>query len=242
MFIQNRIGLIESVESMLNQERRMEQSTNNLANVNTAGYKKENTAFSEMLFTAASGGQRVGKAIKIITDHAQGSTETTGNPLDLAIAGDGYFKIQTAGGIRYTRAGEFTRDSQGQLTTPNGDPVLGLGGPVMINGQNFQIQPNGEVFVDGQLANRLDVVTVDNKALLEKEGRNLYRLIGNGQEIAAEQATVKQGVVEKSNVNTVLEMTEMISLQRDYEAQQKLIRTIDDIDVEAIRKVGSLTP
>ena len=242
MFIQNRIGLIESVESMLNQERRMEQSTNNLANVNTAGYKKENTAFSEMLFTAASGQQRVGKAIRITTNHAQGTTENTGNPLDLAITGDGYFKIQTAGGIRYTRAGEFTRDNQGQLTTPNGDPVLGLGGPIIINGKDIQISGSGEVIVDGQATNRLDVVTFNNKALLEKEGRNLFRLTGNGQEIAADQAVVRQGEVEKSNVNTVLEMTEMISLQRDYEAQQKLIRTIDDLDVEAIRKVGSLTP
>lgn len=241
MYIQNRLGLIENIESMLAQERRLEQTSNNLANVNTSGYKKENTAFQEMLFTAASGHQRVGKAIKIITDHAQGSTELTGNPLDLALTGDGFFKIQTAGGIRYTRAGEFTRDNQNQLTTANGDPVLGQGGPIIINGNNIQIQPNGEVWVDGNLIDQLDVVTVNDKSLLEKEGRNLFRLIGNGQEVAT-QTGIQQGAVEKSNVNTVLEMSEMISLQRDYEAQQKLIHTIDGIDDLAIRKVGSLTP
>ena len=242
MFIQNRIGLIESVESMRAQERRLEQNTNNLANVNTAGYKKENTAFQEMLFTAANGRQRVGKAIKIITDHAQGSTETTGNPLDLAITGDGYFKIQTANGIRYTRAGEFTRNNQNQLTTAGGDPVLGLGGPIIIDGKDVQIKRTGEVFVDGNLTDQLDVVTVNDKALLEKEGRNLYRLIGNGQEVDAPQAAIQQGAVEESNVNTVLEMTEMISLKRDYESQQKMLRTLDEIDAKATTKVGSLTP
>ena len=241
MFIQNRIGLIESVESMRSQERRLEQNTNNLANVNTAGYKKENTAFQEMLFTAANGRQRVGKAIKVITDHTQGSTENTGNPLDLAITGDGYFKIQTGNGIRYTRAGEFTRDNQNQLTTQGGDPVLGLGGPIIIDGNDVQIKPTGEVFVDGNLTDQIDVVTVDNKALLEKEGRNLFRLTGNGQEVAT-QAAVQQGAVEESNVNTVLEMTEMISLRNDYESQQKIIRTIDEIDTKAATKVGSLTP
>ncbi len=241
MFIQNRIGLIESVESMLNQERRLEQTTNNIANVNTAGYKKENTAFHEMLFTAENGRQRVGKAIKLTTDQTQGSIETTGNPLDLAITGDGYFKIQTGNGIRYTRAGEFTRNNQNQLTTAGGDPVLGMGGPIIINGKDVQIQPTGEIFVDGQAADRLDIVTFNNKALLEKEGRNLLRLTGNGGEIAT-QASVRQGSVEKSNVNTVQEMTAMISLQRDYEAQQKMIRTIDEIDGQTVRKVGSLTP
>ncbi|MDH3360628.1 MAG: flagellar basal-body rod protein FlgF, partial [Desulfobulbaceae bacterium] len=81
----------------------------------------------------------------------------------------------------------------------------------------------------------------NDKALLEKEGRNLFRLIGNGQEIAAPQASIHQGAVEKSNINTVLEMTEMISLKRDYESQQKMIRTMDEVDDQAIRKVGSLT-
>ena len=242
MFIQNRIGLVESVEAMLNQERRLEQTTNNLANVNTTGYKKENTAFHEMLFTAENGHQRVGKAIRVITDHTQGTTETTGNPLDMAITGDGYFKIQTANGIRYTRSGEFTRNNQNQLTTADGDQVLGQGGPIMINGNNIQIQANGDVFVDGRSTNRLDIVTFNNKAFLEKEGRNLLRLTGNGAEAAAPQAVVRQGVIEKSNVNTVQEMTEMISVQRDYEAQQKLIRTIDEINGQAVRRVGSLTP
>lgn len=242
MFIQNRIGLIESVESMVNQERRLEQTTNNLANANTAGYKKENTAFHEMLFTAENGLPRVGKAIRITTDHSQGASETTGNPLDMAITGDGYFKIQTAGGIRYTRNGEFIRNNQNQLTTAAGDPVLGQGGPIVIDGNSVQIQANGDVIVDGQTVNRLDIVTFNSKALVEKEGRNLLRLTPNGAEIAAEQAIVRQGVVEKSNVNTVQEMTEMISLQRDYETQQKLIRTIDEIDGQTVRRVGSLTP
>ena len=99
MYIKNRLGLIESVETLMAQERRMDQVANNLANVDTNGFKKENVTFWEMLFTASDQRQRVGKAMKVITDHAQGTMELTGNPLDLAINGKGFFKVQTPRGI-----------------------------------------------------------------------------------------------------------------------------------------------
>jgi len=242
VFIQNRLGLTESIESMIAQERRLDQTANNLANADTVGYKKDKVTFWEMLFTASSGHERVGKAVKLSTDHSQGTAEQTGNPLDLYITGDGYFRVQTANGVRYTRAGNFTLNRDGQMVTPDGDPVLGQGGPVILTGNDIQIRRDGVIFMDGQEVNRLGLARFDNPADLEKEGRNLFRPTADTvQERPADQATIQQGFRESSNVNTVVEMTEMIDLQRAFETQQKMIVTMDEIDGQAVRKVGSLT-
>ena len=107
MYIQNRLGMTESTETMLAHEQRMNQISNNLANVDTSGYKKENITFWEMMFSAADKSPRVGKALKVITDHSQGSVESTGNALDFAINGDGFFKVQTPEGTRYSRNGNL---------------------------------------------------------------------------------------------------------------------------------------
>ncbi len=242
MFISNRLGLTESIESMIAQERRLDQTANNLANVDTVGYKKDEVTFWEMLFKASSGRDRVGKAVKVITDHSQGPANQTNNPLDLYINGDGYFRIQTANGVRYTRAGDFTLNRNGQLVTQDGDPVLSQGGPIVLRGNDIQVRRDGTIFVDGQETNRLGLVRFADPAALTKEGRNLFRPTdATVQALPATRATIQQGYLEESNVNTVTEMTEMIDLQRAFETQQKMIQAMDDIDSQAVRKVGSLT-
>ncbi|MBU0729632.1 MAG: flagellar basal-body rod protein FlgF [Proteobacteria bacterium] len=242
MYIQNRLGLIESVETMLRQENRLSQVANNLANVDTTGFKKENVTFWEMLYKASGNRHRVGKGAKIITDHQQGPTQLTGNPLDIAINGEGYFKIQTQRGMRYTRDGNFHKNSQGQVTTSNGDLLMGQGGAITIEGGIVTIDNQGSVYVDGNLADQLAIVTFADTNGLEKEGLNMYRTkSADVQEQTPEEYTLEQGYLEESNVNTVKEMTEMIELQRVFEAQQKVIRTIDEINDEAIRRVGKLT-
>ena len=241
MYINNRLGLTESTETMMAQEQRLNQVTNNLANVDTPGYKREDLTFWEMLFTANDDRNRVGKALKLLTNHEEGSVAATGNPLDFVINGNGFFSVQTPEGVRYTRAGSFNLNSEGQLMTPSGHLVLGEGGPITIQGNDVSLSSDGGLLVDGRDAGRLAIVTFSDFAGLEKEGLNLFRLTEEGQELAADNFTVKQGFVEKSNVNTVMEMTGMIDLHRAYETQQKLIRTIDEMDDEAIRKVGKLT-
>ncbi|MBA3002595.1 MAG: flagellar basal-body rod protein FlgF [Desulfurivibrio sp.] len=240
MFIHNRLGLLESVETLLNQEQRLNQITNNLANVDTPGFKKETVTFDEMLYQVNRTRQRVGKGLRTNTVHQQGVIQKTDAPFDLAISGDGFFKVQTPAGDRYTRAGNFQRNNEGLLITANGYPVLGEGGPITITGKKGDVAQDGTLFVDGTKIDRLASATVDPQAL-KKEGENLFRLMEGAVEEAPTNFQVMQGHLEKSNVNTVTEMTEMIDLYRAYEGQQKMIRAVDDLDDLAVRKVGSLT-
>ncbi len=241
MYIHNRLGLIESTETMLAHSRRLNQITNNLANVDTAGYKKEDITFWEMLYSTDNQGPRVGKALHDVTDMQPGVVKETGNTLDFALgAADGFFKIQTPAGVRYTRAGQFTTNNEGQLTTPNGDLVLGDGGPLLINGNNISVADDGNITVDGQLAGVLTVVTFADLRDLEKQGQNLFALTGAGQEEETQDPGVKQGFLEKSNVSTMKELTAMVDLNRAYETQQRVIRSIDDMDDKAINRVGRL--
>jgi flagellar basal-body rod protein FlgG len=241
MFIHNRLGMVESVETLLAQQQRLNQVTNNLANVDTAGYKKESVTFGEMLYNVSRDRQRVGKALNILTSHQQGMVQQTGNELDLAITGPGFFKIETPQGPRYTRAGNFELDVDGQLRMPNGGLVVGEGGPIVVKGNKVTIDRAGRVEVDGQRVNQLSIVTFANLRDLEKEGENLFRAKGTAAlEEAVENPDVKQGFIEKANVNTIKEMTELIDLHRAYEGQQKMIRAIDDIDNLAVSRVGRL--
>lgn len=240
MFINNRLGLLESTETLLAQEQRLNQVSNNLANVDTPGFKKENVTFWEMLYKANQNRQRVGKALRINTIQEQGVVQKTDNPLDVAISGDGFFKVQTPAGIRYTRAGNFQRNNIGQLVTPAGYPVVGDGGPIAIEGQKVDIAPDGRLFVDGAQVNTLAIATYEDPRDMIKEGENLFRLKDNAQEQVPLNFVLQQGHLEKSNVNTVTEMTEMIDLYRAYESQQKAIRAVDDLDDLAVRRVGSL--
>ncbi len=245
MYIQNRLGLIESTETMLAQTQRLNQITNNLANVDTPGYKKEDITFWEMLYTNNQDRQRVGKALKILTNHQEGSVKDTGNQLDFAISGNGFFKLQTPDGIRYSRAGNFLLNDEGQLINPDGYLVLGDGGPIVINsnidGNEVSVATDGSLTVDGENAGRFDIAAFENLADLEKQGTNLFRVKNEGaEEQPAENITVRQGFLETSNVSVISEMTGMIDLERAYEMQQKVIRSFTEIDSKAISTVGKL--
>ena len=242
MLVKNRLGMTEGVETMLAQERRLNQIANNMANVDTAGYKKEDITFWEMMFTAADSHPRVGKALKVVTDQAQGPAEETGNKLDFAIMGRGFFRVQTPNGIRYTRNGNFTLNGQGQLSTMEGYTVLGQGGPIILDSSDVQVGRDGTITSRGQVVNQLAVVDFDDLSALEKEGANMFRPKEQAVvERPVERLSIQQGFLEGANVNVVQEMIEMIDLQRNYQSQQKVIQTIDDINGQSISKVGILT-
>jgi len=242
MFVQNRLGLIEGVETMRAQEERMNQIANNLANVDTAGYKRENLTFWEMLHRTESRTMRVGKAMRLLTDFQQGQAKMTGNPLDVMIDGRAFFKVQTPQGIRYTRAGQFAVNATGQMVTPEGYQVLGTDGSILIEGKEVVIDGNGGVSVDGELVNQFDLVDISDLGALRKEGANLFRLQqGEGRELAPLGVQLIQGSIEGSNADVTHELTDMIDLQRNYEAQQKLVQAIDDVDGQAINQVGKLS-
>ncbi len=242
MFIQNRLGLIESTETMMAQSQRLNQISNNLANVDTPGYKREDITFWEMLYKTNEDRSRVGKALKILTNQQEGSAENTGNKFDFAISGDGFFKLQTPHGVRYSRAGNFNVNSQGQLVNPAGHLVLGTAGPIVVSGENISLSTDGRLQVDGVDAGQLDIATFADLTDIEKEGTNLFRpKEGAVGEVPAVNYTVRQGFVETSNVSLVSEMTTMLDLHRAYETQQKVIRTFDEIDGKAVNTVGKLT-
>lgn len=242
MFIKNRLGLTEGTETMLAQEQRLNQIANNLANVNTTGYKKKDVTFWEMMFKAADNRPRVGKALKVITDQQQGPAKQTDNPLDFAINGEGFFKIQTPNGIRYTRNGNFTLNSSGQLSTADGNLVLGDGGPIVLNSEKITVGRDGQISANGQIINKLSLVSFSDLNNLTMEGANLSKLKAGspGEELVA-NPNIQQGYLEGSNVNIIKGMTEMIDLQRAYQAQQKAIQTADELDQQSIAKVGNLT-
>ncbi len=221
------LQMIQPVQAGLLMERQFDMVSNHLANADTAGFKADILTFDEALRVRQS------------TDFSQGSLKTTGNTLDLALEGDGFFKIQTPGGVRYTRSGNFTLDSEGQLVDMNGYAVMGDSGPITIEGSEIIISETGEILVDNETVDTLKVVTFGSKDRLEKEGHSLFVYKGSpNEEITAEKATVKQGALEEANLNTVAEMAKMIEIMRSYQGVQKMIQTIDDIDGQAISQVG----
>jgi len=242
VFIKNNLGLLEGTETLLAQQQRLNQITNNIANVDTSGYKKDSVTFWEMLYGSGGGRQRVGKAMNIRTDHGQGAFINTNSPLDFAIGGQGFFKIQTPMGVRFTRDGNFTLNSARQLSTMDGSLVLGEGGPIVLTSANVQVGRDGLISADGETVGQLSLASFSSPNELIKEGPNRFKpkdpAVQAGPVL---EPNVLQGSLEESNVNVITEMTEMIDLQRAFQTQQKAIQTMDDIDGQAISRVGKLT-
>ncbi len=221
------LGMTRPVQGGLRQNLKLELISNNLANANTTGYKKDLISFDNMF-----------KA-QLTTDHSQGGIKTSNNKLDLALQGDGFFKIQSDNKIYYTRCGEFTLNSDSILSTSIGRPVLGKNGPITITGSDIQINSNGEIIVDSQLIDKLDIITFPEKNNLKKIGDSLFDYTGNpNDEIVSENIIVNQGQLETPNISVVTEMTKMITAHRMFETYQKMIQTIDEINGQAISEMG----
>lgn len=226
------LEMTRPVQGGLRQERKLEAVSNNLANVDTAGYKKDVISFDNRF-----------KAV-LSKDHSQGDVTETGNPFDLALGGPGFFKIETSEGIQYTRNGTFTLDGQGTLVDGNGNPVLGQGGAIVIDlaeaqGQDPHVNEAGEIMVNGDIVDTLDIVTFADLQKLEKTARNLYEYMGENQdEIIPDIIGVKQRAIEKSNVQVVDEMVKMIDFHRMFETFTKSMLTFDDIDNKVVNEVG----
>jgi flagellar basal-body rod protein FlgG len=218
-----------AVQGALRQEKRFEILANHMANSATTGFKAQVLSFDDMLQAHLS------------LDTSPGEMVPTGSPLDMALSGDGFFKIQTDQGVRYTRNGNFGLDDQGQLITSEGDLVLGEGGPITIDGEEVSINSAGEIDVDETIVGKLDIVNFNNTDLLKKTGNSLLVYEGPAtDEMTPEWLEVKQGQLEQSNVEVVKEMTEMIETNRYYESFQKLMQTIDELDAKVISDVGKV--
>lgn len=226
-------GIYTSTTGMVAEMDRENVIANNLANVDTVGFKKDNittTPFAELFLNAYSkrGVAPIGKlglgvqAVTRFVNFTEGPIQTTNNEADLAMRGDGMFAVQAQNGIRYMRAGNFVVDKDRFLVTTEGLKVLGQNGPVQLQEGDFQITESGEVIQNGQIINKL---LVYNTAGMEKEGDYLYT---SDNPVPAADFQIIQGAVEHSNVNTVYEMMQMITATRGYETNQKALTAHDD--------------
>ncbi len=230
------LGLLEALEGGRLLERRLNVAANNLANVDTPGFKKDVITFREVLMRKYPRGWRTFKEVTVKTDFQQGPVKFTGNPLDVAITGEGFFKVETPAGIAYTRAGNFRLDRERRLVTPEGYPVLADGAPIVVDpglakgglitlpNERFLINADGTISVDGTEVGRLDVVTFADLSVLQKRGENLFVAKEGAQEIPVENPGLRQGHLEQSNTDPLVEMVSLIEIQREFEAIQKGIQ------------------
>lgn len=248
----------------LTTEHRMAVIANNLANVNTHGYKADKLSFkdtmafyahdeireplancrSKPLFPEPKNMARARIGVSK-TDYSQGALHLTGDPLDVAIGGENaFFRVQTPTGEYLTREGHFVVNADGLLMTAQGYTVSGVGGDIIIppGTRNVVIGPTGQVTADNDLVGQIALVSVDNPKNLQKRGYNLYMPKDNinvdEADAYANGARLEQGFMEVSNVEVVSEMVQMIEVQRQFEAYQKVMQTADAIDRAANDKVG----
>jgi len=216
------------IDSCLIHQLRFETLSNNMANVNTTGFRKDTLSFDKQLAVVVSS-----------TDFTPGDLRHTGNQFDVALGTQGFFKIQTPKGIRYTRDGAFTLNKDGTLVTQSGDSVLGQSGPITINGKEISIKRDGQIIVDQNPVDKLSVVDFKQPRFLKKEGASRYVYNGEDQWIApAEEVDVQHKYIESSNVNPTEEIIQMIESMRAFESSQKAIQAIDQINSKMVNDLG----
>lgn len=236
-------------------ERQLDVIANNVANVNTAGYKADNSLFEEYLSSGAHEDNFVGSDRRIsfvqdrgtFRDFTQGAVEQTKNPLDVAIDGSAFLVVQTPAGERYTRDGGMQLNNVGQLVTVAGNPVLGTGGPIIFQptDHDINVTPDGTItVVEGNgrtdsIRGKLRLVSFPDAQKLLKEGLNLYTA-GEGSAQPDIKSTVRQGFIEKSNVNAVAEMSRMIEVSRAYTQIATLLQQQSDLHKAAIQQLADV--
>lgn len=237
-------GMIDAVRACLKEELRMDVITNNLSNAATVGYKKHRIAFQDAL-NGAQGADASAPPdpalVRTEVDLSPGDVRSTGNPLDLVIHGKGFFKVQTPEGVRYTRKGNFTLDTQGFLVTQQNHYVLGEGGPIQVPTGAISVDPLGAVHVNGEEQGQLDLVDFERPEVLEASGRGLFANPSGEPEIGLDfQSRIEQGYTEQSNVEVAEEMVNMIHSLRAFESYQKVIQVLDELNNRAINEVSRL--
>jgi flagellar basal-body rod protein FlgF len=214
---------------------------NNIANVSTNGFKSEHLYYAMKGKDAQEGARSDLGLTSIVMDFAQGTLQSTGNSLDIGIEGDGFFAIQQNDGTTtYTRNGSFVLNKNRELVTKSGQKVLGDSGSLIINGAQINIDGDGTIQVDGNLAGKIKIVSFANPGKLTRTAEGQYSDDGSAGLKKNDQYRVASGYLEGSNVNAMKEMVEMIDGHRSFEAYQKIIQTMSDLDKLSTTRIGRL--
>jgi flagellar basal-body rod protein FlgF len=259
-------GLIIAASGGIKQQSKLDILANNLANINNAGFKSDGVIFREIMppFKEDSSIEAGKNALlppndsnenvayvaidSIYTNHSQGVFNKTDNPLDMALEGEGFFQVETPQGQRYTRNGNFRLDTKNYLVTQDGNYILDT------NNQKIKIEDEGgqiDVGTDGTITvgkgfgnqpkGKIGLVKFEDPTVLAKEGNGLYKIMDNeANPIVADDIRLTQGSLERSNVNSIEEMTKMITTIRAFEAYQKIVQTLDEADDKAVNSIGRL--
>lgn len=261
-------GIFTALSGAMAQSQRLDTIANNIANANTAAFKKDQQTFYEYLSAAEKnpdviqvprvpastesfydmqGGDRgYVDSAGTFTNFSQGQLKQTGSTLDMALDGPGMFEVLSPQGLRFSRNGQFKVSQDGLLVSKEGFPVLkeGTGDPesrkISVDSRNLTVSKTGELFQSGSSIGRIAVSEVENNDGLQKIGNSLYAMKPNFamQPFPSSNTSVEQGFIELSNVNLVDEMTDMISASRSFETAQKAMKAYDQIDDKLVNQVG----
>ena len=239
-------GLYSARNGMMLLQDMVDNTTNNLTNANTTGFKKSlmvsmsevKTQRNDQALLVHSDKQWMGERV---TDWEQGSLVETGNSMDVALEGNGFMKVETPDGVRYTRSGSLTRNGMGEVTTLQGFKVLDeTDNPIVVEGSRFSVGSSGEVSSDKGVAGKIGVVDFEDRKQLKSEDRNVWN-VEDADQANAQPATgfrMRQGFVEASNVNIVESMVDLIRFQRNYELDQKAVQSEDETLQKAVNEIG----
>lgn len=257
--------LTTTLQAMHHDMVRMERIALNLANALTPGYKRDVVSVAGMARTstaptqtfqslveatpAQSASVAPAAPLRIVTDSRPGALRSTGQPLDLALTGPGYFEVQTSEGAAYTRQGTFRMDDRGRLVTAQGYPVMGVGGEIVLPNAAPSVDENGQIFdrsipgvTDRTPVAQIKVARFERDVTLQKLGNGLLDLKGPGAlTVETGRAGVRQGFLESSNVSSMEEMVQMIQTTRHFESMQKVALSYDEMIGTAVRKLGELS-
>lgn len=234
-------GIYTSATGMVAEMDRQNTVANNLANVDTVGFKRDNVVqqpFAEIMINAYSkqtlkniGPLGLGvQAVTEFCDFTNGNIVTTDNPQDLAIEGLGLFAVETNSGVKYTRAGNFVIDKDNYLVTKDGYNVLGQNGPIRVEG-SFTVNQEGEIMQEGTAVDRLQIF---DEAGMKKAGETLF--VNDNPQMATKFRVI-QGALERSNVNSIREMIQMINITRTYDTNQRALMAHDETLGKAVNEL-----
>lgn len=226
-------GILNTARTLSYWARRQDVTANNVANANTDAFKGD-----RLVARQVAGMESPVPARDL--DLQQGAFRETGRALDVALDGQGFFVVSTARGERLTRGGSLRLDTVGRLTDSHGDPLVGPQGPVFVRGADVEIRGDGTVIVDGETAGELHLVQVADPSGLLKEGFGRFDTTGPTRPAAEGTLRVRQGAVEEANVDALLGMVDLVTIQRAYSANVDALRAMDSVLGAIANEVGKV--